>query len=83
MNLKKYLLGVVATGVAACLWSAGAAANLVLNGSFEDLNGSSTLSDGYYEALNNGSSRLPNWDVTAIGTRAWISSGKPVLVRRQ
>ena len=66
MNMKKYLLGAFVTGVAACLWSAGAAANLVLNGSCEDLNGSSTLSDGYYEALNNGSSRLPNWDVTAI-----------------
>ena len=61
MNMKKYLLGVVATGVVAMAWSASASANLVSNGSFEGLG---TLANTYYEAVNPGSSRITGWAVT-------------------
>ena len=76
MNLKKYLLGVVATGVAAMAWSAGAAANLVTNGSFEELNGNAALSGVYYEQLAPGSLRISGWTVSG-------ASGKSLDIVRE
>ena len=61
MNMKKYLLGVVATGVVAMAWSAGAAANLVQNGSFESLVGGDF--SGSFKTVNNGESTINNWTV--------------------
>ncbi len=62
--MKKQLAYVVATGLAAVVWSAGAAANLVTNGSFETLVGSQTLSSVFYEQLAPGSSRISGWTVS-------------------
>ncbi len=66
--MKKQLAYVVATGLAAVVWSAGAAANLVNNGSFETLVGGQDLSGTYYEAVSPGlvSVRIDGWAVSSV-----------------
>ena len=70
MNMKKYLLGVVATGVLAMAWSASASANLVSNGSFETLVGGQNLSGTYYEQLAPGSTRIADWTVSGAAGKS-------------
>lgn len=76
--MRKHLAFILASGLTAVVWSAGAAANLVKNGSFEALKGTGgqTLSGVYYEAVDPGTPRIKNWAVTG-------KAGKSVDIVRE
>lgn len=68
--MKKQWAFVLATSLATVVWSAGASANLVQNGSFENLKGSQTLTNTYFEAVSSGSNRIKNWKVSAASGKS-------------